>query len=78
MPGGVLEIKFKDLENMDFTKLRDSKFALAPKALSQFATGFKIQSGPLYTGTGYGSMGTAPVGSEFPGLDNTIRQKESK
>lgn len=78
MPGGVLEIKFKDLENMDFTKLRDSKFALAPRGLSQFATGFKIQSGPLYTGTGYGAMGTAPVGSEFPGLDNTIRQKERK
>ena len=78
MPGQALEIKFKDLENMDFTKLRDSNFALTPKGLSRFATGFKIQDGPLYTGTGYGAMGTAPVGSEFPGLDNTIRQKESK
>ena len=78
IPGGVFEIKFKDLENMDFTKLREFKFALTPKRLSEFATGFKIQSGPLYTGTGSSSMGTAPVGSEFPGLDNTIRQKETK
>ena len=78
MPGGVFEVKFKDLENMDFTKLREFKFALTPKGLSQFATGFKIQSGPVYTGTGSSSMGTAPVGSEFPGLDNTIRQKETK
>jgi len=78
MPGQALEIKFKDLENMDFTKLRDSKFPLTPKGLSRFATGFKIQSGPVYTGTGYGAMGTAPVGSEFPGLDNAIRQKETK
>ena len=62
---------------MDFTKLREFKFALTPKGLSQFATGFKIQSGPVYTGTGSSSMGTAPVGSEFPGLDNTIRQKET-
>lgn len=78
IPSGVLEVKFKDLENIDFTKIRESKFVLTPKGLSEFATGFKIQDGPLYTGTGYGAMGTAPVGSEFPGLDNTIRQKESK
>jgi hypothetical protein len=78
MPGQALEIKFKDLENMDFTKLREFRFALSPKNIKQFATGFKIQDGPLYTGTGYGAMGTAPVGSEFPGLDNTIRQKETK
>ena len=78
MPGQALEVKFKDLENMDFTKLREFRFALSPKNIKQFATGFKIQDGPLYTGTGYGAMGTAPVGSEFPGLDNTIRQKESK
>lgn len=43
MPGGVLEIKFKNLENMDFTKLREFKFALTPKGLSQFATGFKLK-----------------------------------
>jgi hypothetical protein len=84
IPGGVFEVKFKDLENMDFTKLRESKFALTQTRLSEFATGFKLKSGVLKgrnvpkTGTGYGSMGTAPVGSEFPGLDNTIRQKETK
>lgn len=76
MPGQALEIKFKDLENMDFTKLRDSKFALTPRGLSRFATGFKIQSGPVYTGTGYGSMGVAPVGAEMPGLDDEFKQKE--
>ena len=43
MPVGVLEIKFKNLENMDFTKLREFKFALTPKGLSQFATGFKLK-----------------------------------
>ena len=72
IPGGVFEIKFKDLENMDFTKLREFKFALTPKRLSEFATGFKIQSGPLYTGTGSSSMGTAPVGSELPGYDPSV------
>ena len=76
IPGQALEIKFKDLENMDFTKLRDSKFALTPRGLSRFATGFKIQSGPVYTGTGYGAMGVAPVGAEMPGLDDEFKQKE--
>ena len=82
IPSGVLEIKFKDLENMDFTKIRESKFVLTPKGLSEFATGFKLKSGVLKgrnvpkTGTGYGSMGTAPVGSEFPGLDDNFKQKE--
>jgi hypothetical protein len=72
IPGGVFEVKFKDLENMDFTKLRESDLPLKTKELAQFATGFKIQSGPVYTGTGYGSMGTAPVGSELPGYDSSV------
>ena len=76
MPGQALEIKFKDLENMDFTKLREFRFALSPKNIKQFATGFKIQDGPLYTGTGYGAMGVAPVGAEMPGLDDKFKQKE--
>ena len=43
IPSGVLEVKFKDLENMDFAKIRESKFVLTPKGLSEFATGFKLK-----------------------------------
>lgn len=62
----LFEVKFSTLDQLDLNKLASSDIGLTPNNLLDYSTGFK----PVTIETK--GAGTAPVASEFPGLDPSL------